>query len=106
MDKSRPRPLTLKPLYIWQQKLVIKVNDTPNVQRLFFRSEKNKNGSIFRIFSMVDQVIIPSHLLVENYVIPAIHPTRNHSALRNHILRHLLWKWAPCKLFLFPKKEI
>lgn len=53
---------------------------------------------------MVDQVIIPSHLLVENYVIPAIHPTRNHSALRNHILRHLLWKWAPCKLFLFPKK--
>lgn len=29
-----------------------------------------------------DQVIIPSHLLVENYVIPAIHPTRNHSALR------------------------
>ena len=55
-----------------------------------------------------DQVIIPSHLLVENYVIPAIHPTRNHSALilRNHILRHLLWKWVACKLFLFPKKEI
>ena len=47
MDKSRPRPLTLKPLYILQQKLVIKANDIPNVQRLFFRSEKNKNGSIF-----------------------------------------------------------
>ena len=28
-------------------KLVIKANDIPNVQRLFFRSEKNKNGSIF-----------------------------------------------------------